>query len=87
MENGYRLISKIANEIRKDWKNPNYAARPYLDAMNCLDEMSDYFYNDSAQSVILYFLSNASTWRGDTAKRIKSELKAMVANKPVKLAA
>ena len=87
MENNYRLISQIANEIRKDWKNPNYAARPYLDAMNCLDEMSDYFYNDSAQSVILYFLSNASAWHGETAKRIKLELKAMIANKPVKFAA
>lgn len=42
---------------------------------------------DSGVSVVLYFLSNASTWRGETAKRIKSELKAMVANKPVKLAA
>jgi len=26
----------------------------------------------------LYFLSNAAAWRGDTAKRVKLELKTMV---------
>jgi hypothetical protein len=31
---------------------------------------------DSARSVVLYFLSNASSWRGDVAKRVKAELKA-----------
>jgi hypothetical protein len=27
---------------------------------------------------VLYFLSNASSWRGEVAKAIKAELKAMV---------
>jgi len=27
---------------------------------------------------VRYFLSNATTWRGDTARRIKAELKEML---------
>jgi len=33
---------------------------------------------DNGKSVVLYFLSNASQWRGDKAKEIKKELKQMV---------
>jgi hypothetical protein len=34
---------------------------------------------DSGKSIVLYFLSNAATWRGPEAKRIKAELKGMLA--------
>ena len=73
-----RTISEIAGEIESTWANVNYAARPYLDAMHSLGSVRDYFGSDSADSVILYFLSNARAYRGDDAKRIKAELKAMV---------
>jgi hypothetical protein len=74
-----RSISEIANEIRKDWGvNTNYAARPYLQAMYGLNSISDNYGCDSAKSIIAYFLSNASTWRGETAKRIKKELNGMI---------
>ena len=73
-----RPIYEIAREIRKDWGAKVSAyAKPYLDAMLCLDSINDNYYFDSAKSVVLYFLSNAGTWRGETAKRIKSELKEM----------
>lgn len=72
-----RAIHEIADEIRKDWKNVSPYAKPYLDAMGQLDSIEDNYYFDSAKSVVLYFLSNAASWRGDTAKRIKAELKAM----------
>lgn len=79
----YRSISDIASEISKDWKQPNYAAKPYLQAMFSLDKMQDDYGQDSAVSVVSYFLSNASQWKGETAKRIKAELKAMCSGKPV----
>tara|TARA_R110000787_G_scaffold12364_1_gene39900 strand:+ start:376 stop:612 length:237 start_codon:yes stop_codon:yes gene_type:complete len=72
-----RKLSTIANDIETDWTNVNYAARPYLDAMHTLDSIRDNYYHDSASSVVLYFLGNASAWRGDTARRIKKELKAL----------
>lgn len=74
-----RSLSTIAREIRRDWGNKVYfGAKPYLEAMGCLDSMSDSYGMDSARSVVNYFLANASTWRGDTAKRVKAELKEML---------
>lgn len=72
-----RTLSAIAREIRTDWKNPNYAAKPYLAAMMQIDSINDSFYQDSARSIVMYFLANARTWRGENAKRIKAELKAL----------
>jgi hypothetical protein len=71
-----RTLSEIALEIKRDWKQVNYAARPYLWAMGSFNTVDDTFGFDSARSVVLYFLSNASSWRGDVAKRVKAELKA-----------
>ena len=72
-----RPLYQIANEIRKDWTKVYFGAVPYLDAMSTLDSIEDNYIMDSGKSVVIYFLSNASTWRGETAKRIKAELKAM----------
>lgn len=73
-----QTISTIAREISRDWKNVNYAAKPYLQAMRSLDSASDSFGYDSAKSIVSYFLSNASGYRGDTAKAHKAALKAIV---------
>ena len=74
----HRPLHVIANEVRTDWSHRvNFAAKPYLNAMLCLDSITDTYGADDAKSVVLYFLSNASTWRGDTARRVKAELKAM----------
>ena len=73
-----RTLSKIASEIKKDWEKVYFGAVPYLNAMAMLESVNDKYGMDSAKSIVLYFLSNASTWRGETAKRVKAELKAMV---------
>ena len=73
-----RPLYEVAKEIRRDWKNVSPYARPYLEAMATLDSIDDNYMWDSADSVVRYFLSNASSWRGENAKRIKKELKAMV---------
>lgn len=73
-----RPLSVIARDIRTHWPNMSVHARPYANAMMSLNSIKDDFYSDSAQSVVLYFLSNAATWRGAEAKRIKAELKKMV---------
>ena len=72
-----RPIYEIARDIRNDWPKVNYAAVPYLEAMADLDKISDPYGMDSGRSVVLYFLSNASSWRGDVARKIKKELKAL----------
>jgi hypothetical protein len=73
-----RPIHEIAREIRKDWKAVNYAAKPYLSAMAALSDINDAYGYDTGKSVVLYFLSNASTWKGETARKVKAELKALV---------
>jgi hypothetical protein len=74
-----RSLSTIAREIRSDWKKPYFGAVPYLDAMLTLNSVSDPYYYDSGRSIVAYFLANASTYRGETAKRIKLELKSILA--------
>ena len=74
----FRPLSVIAREIRADWRPVYYAAAPYLGAMLDLVDLKDGYGSDSAQSVVLYFLSNASSWRGPVAKRVKAELKDML---------
>lgn len=73
-----RPLYEIASEIRSDWKKVSPYAVPYLDAMGILNSIDDDFYLDSGRSVVAYFLGNASGWRGDTARRIKKELKGML---------
>ena len=73
-----RSLSEIAAEIRKDWGSKvNFGAKPYLDAMASLNSINDNYGWDSGKSIVLYFLGNAASWKGETAKRIKAELKAM----------
>lgn len=76
--NSDRKLSEIAKEIRADWKNVNYAAKPYLEAMMDCDTIDGSYGQDSCASVVGYFLSNASQWKGDKAKAIKKELNDML---------
>lgn len=73
-----RKISDIAREVGADWARPYFGAVPYLEAMAYLSEITDHYYADTADSIVRYFLANATTWRGETARRVKAELRAMV---------
>jgi hypothetical protein len=74
-----RPLATIAREIRTDWPNPYFGAVPYLGAMLSLQSINDAYGLDTARSIVQYFLANAKTWRGDTARRIKAELKSILA--------
>jgi hypothetical protein len=73
-----RPLSVIAADIQSHWPKVYFGAVPYLDAMRSLDAITDSYYEDSADSIVRYFLANAATWRGDDARRIKAELKGML---------
>ena len=73
-----RKLSEIAREIRADWKKVNFGAVPYLAAMASLETIDDAYGCEDAKSVVNYFLANAGTWRGETAKRVKAELKELL---------
>jgi hypothetical protein len=74
--NPARPLSEIASEIRRDWKNVYFGAVPYLEAMGTLDSVRDNYGADRGDSIVAYFLGNATGWRGPTAKRVKAELNA-----------
>ena len=73
-----RPIKVIAQDIRANWNKIYFGAVPYLDAMYQLNSIDDDYYYDTGKSVVRYFLANATTWRGDKAREIKAELKAML---------
>lgn len=68
-----RSINAIAQEIKAAWPNINPYAEQYRHALeHCVD--GKYICEDE-NSLILYFLTNASSWRGEEARRLKAELK------------
>lgn len=72
-----RNLSDLAKDIRSNWKNISYWAEPYLQAMEQIhsqEQNAPYIFED-AETVVMYFLANAQYWRGEAARRIKSELK------------
>lgn len=73
-----RTIKEIAQEIQSDWKNVSYSAKPYLEVMHRLNTINDKFMSEDASTIVLYFLSNAGMYRGETATRIKNELKKLI---------
>lgn len=73
-----RFLFQIAADIRATWPNVYFGAVPYLDAMRYLQGLDSHYGMEQADDVVLYFLSNAKTWRGEDARRIKAELQAML---------
>lgn len=73
-----RPLYQIASDIRCDWgRNMYFGAVPYFKAMEGMDKITDMYGCESAKDIVLYFLSNASGWKGKKAKEIKAELRAM----------
>mgnify|MGYP003651532036 CR=1 FL=1 len=59
------------------WKRKYPYAAPYVEAMRELDSINDNYYLDSGSEIVNRFLCNAIQWRGDNAKLLKAELKAI----------
>lgn len=73
-----RKLYEIAREIRHDWKKPYFGAVPYIAAMESIGDVSERYIAEDGYNVVAYFLANAGTWRGDVARRVKTELKNML---------
>lgn len=75
-----RTFAEIAREIKQTWKNVYFGAKPYLQAMATIhssDKNTPYMF-ETAEDIAIYFLANATYWRGEDARRIKAELKSMI---------
>lgn len=77
-----RPLYEIMADIRQDYadkgKDVHPWAKPYVDAIATLTTMDDYYMAENGHQMVPYLLSNLTTWRGETARRIKAELKAML---------
>ena len=66
-------ISTLANVAAKDKPNWNggiyFGAVPYIDAMRSLVTINENYGADSGRSIVAYFLSNATNWRGNGEDR------------------
>jgi hypothetical protein len=75
-KNTLRPIYQIASDIKNAWAKVGFGASPYLQAMTRMTKITDQFGFDTGESVVLYFLSNAGSFRGEQARSLKAELKA-----------
>lgn len=70
-----RTFAEIAREIEQTWKNVYFGAKPYLLAMttiNSSDKNAPYMF-ETAESIVSYFLANATYWRGEDATRVTDD--------------
>ena len=73
-----RPLYAIASDISLDWgQKMHYAAKPYVMAMATMTSITESYFYDTGEDIVLRFLANASSWKGETARRVKAELKAM----------
>ncbi|WP_313491903.1 MULTISPECIES: hypothetical protein [Sphingobacterium] len=71
-------ISMIAYIVRSDWKKVYIGADPYLEAMESINSITDNYFEESAATIVNYFLANAQSWRGPIAKAVKAKLNALL---------
>ena len=75
----FRPLYEIGREIKRVWGAKVYfGAVLYLDALCTLQDKNSEYRCDSAESIVNYFLGNASTFKGDEARKLKAELKAAI---------
>ena len=75
-----RPLSQIAREIESECSTKDWYvyAEAYVTPMKSLESLSDSYYADSAESIVMYALANLTSWRGESARRIKAELNGML---------
>jgi hypothetical protein len=75
----YAYAALIKRDYASKGKPVYYAAVPYVEALHGLRDLSDSYGYDDAEGIVIRLLGNLSTWRGETATRVKAELKAALA--------
>ncbi len=81
-----RTLRVIAKDIREEWSiaspsvNVQTYARPYLEAISTMDYVEDMYGAEYGDMIVAYLLNNLTGWRGPQARRIKAELKRLLAD-------
>jgi hypothetical protein len=75
-----RNLNTIAAEINTLWRRDPPSpmvqryARPYLEALEEIQTVKDNYGLESGDDIVMRFLVNVGSWRGEDARRIKEEL-------------
>lgn len=67
-------IREIAQFIIEDWSKQGPVPKTYLEPMLEIETLDEMYGADTATSVVSYFLSSASRWKGDIARVTKKHL-------------
>lgn len=68
-------MEAIARTKGKYWRHLFPHLAPYAEALLSLETIEDNYMFDSGRCIVGGFLSNCSTWKGETARRVKAELR------------
>lgn len=71
-------ISAIAEIIKQDWKTPHPWAASSLDFMLSIEDISEIYLDDTAVTIVQFFLENADTWQSPTAWAVKGKLTQLI---------
>lgn len=75
------LANMIRRDLRTQGKDVPFGAKPYLDAMSRMNDVNEMYGADDGKSIVAYALSNLASYKGETARAIKAELKARMQGK------
>lgn len=70
-------VQQIVALVYDDWDDVHPSAATYLNALDVNDcrELADPVGNETADLQLRYFLAHAASWRGETARAVKAELR------------
>jgi hypothetical protein len=74
------LANTIISDLKTQGKSIPSAAAPYLRAMRTMGSINENYGMDTGASIVSYLLSNLGSYKGETAKIIKAELKSRLKN-------
>jgi hypothetical protein len=80
MSNDTRPLHKIARDIGSAWVRPNVRAADALETLGKMTLLTDVVDGwKTGRGTVTYFLDNARGWTGEHARKIKAELRRMLA--------
>ena len=82
MKNELRPLNVIAFEIERECSGKSWyaPAEAYVTPLQSLTSITDHYFADDGKSIVAYAISNLTSWRGETAKAVKAELKLHLAS-------
>lgn len=78
LDDNQKYVTGKKKNAPKHWKLKYGHAMAYVEPMLSLESVDDNYGWDSGSSIVAYALGNLTTWKGEKAREIKKELKAML---------